>query len=54
MLVYEKLASIAVAARSEAWTVFGSSNAGIAGSNPTQGMNFCVRVYSVFVFTVCR
>jgi hypothetical protein len=29
---------ITVAARSKAWTVFALSNAGIVGSNPTQGM----------------
>jgi hypothetical protein len=38
-----------LAARSEAWTVFARSNAGIVGSNPTQGMDVCVYVYSVFV-----
>jgi hypothetical protein len=40
-----------VAARSKARTVFVRSNAGIVGSNPTQGMDVCVCVYSVFVFT---
>jgi hypothetical protein len=30
------------AARSKAWTVFARSNAGIVGSNPTQGMDVCV------------
>jgi hypothetical protein len=39
---------ITVTARSKAWTVFASSNAGIVGSNPAQGMDVCiVRVYSV-------
>jgi hypothetical protein len=33
---------ITVAARSEAWNVFARSNAGIVGSNPTQGMDVCV------------
>jgi hypothetical protein len=32
---------IPVAARSEAW-VCGRSHAGIAGSNPTGGMNICL------------
>jgi hypothetical protein len=41
---------ITVAARSKAWTVFARSNAGIVGSNPTQGMDVCiVCVYSLFV-----
>jgi hypothetical protein len=33
---------ITVAAQSKAWTVFASSNAGIVGSNPTQGVVVCV------------
>jgi hypothetical protein len=41
---------ITMAARSEAWTVFAPSNAGIVVSNPTQDMDVCiVCVYSVFV-----
>jgi hypothetical protein len=32
---------------SKAWTVFTHSNNGIVGSNPTQGMDVCVCVYSV-------
>jgi hypothetical protein len=41
---------ITVAERSQAKTVFVRSNAGIVGSNPTQGMDVCiVCVYSVFV-----
>jgi hypothetical protein len=40
---------ITVAAQSKTLTVFGHSNAGIVGSNPTQGMDVCVFVYSVFV-----
>jgi hypothetical protein len=35
-----------VAARSEAWSVFVSSNTGIVGSNPTQGMD-------VYAFILC-
>jgi hypothetical protein len=38
-----------VAARSKAWTVFARSNAGIVGSNPTEGG--CLCVYSVFVLS---
>jgi hypothetical protein len=40
---------ITAAARSKAWTVYAHSNAGIVGSYPTQGMDVCVCVYSVFV-----
>jgi hypothetical protein len=41
---------ITVAARSKARTVFAPSNAGIVGSNPTQGMDVCIMcVYSVFL-----
>jgi hypothetical protein len=40
---------IAVAARSKAWTVFARSNTGILGSNPTQGMDVCVLLFSVCV-----
>jgi hypothetical protein len=39
------------AARSKAWTVFSRSNAGIVGSNPTQGMDVCLCVYSVSVLS---
>jgi hypothetical protein len=42
---------ITVAARSKEWTVFVRSKAGIVGSNPTQGMDVCVCVYSVFVLS---
>jgi hypothetical protein len=42
---------ITVAARSNTWTVFAHSNAGILGSNPTQGMDvcICVRLFCVYV-----
>jgi hypothetical protein len=40
-----------VAAQSKAWTVFSPSNAGILGSNPTQDMDVCVCVYSVFMLS---
>jgi hypothetical protein len=39
------------AARSKARTVFASSNSGMVGSNPTQGMDVCVCVYSAFVLS---
>jgi hypothetical protein len=32
-------------ARSKAWTFFARSNAGIVGSNPTWGMDVCVRLF---------
>jgi hypothetical protein len=38
-------------ARSKAWTVFAFSNVGIVGSNPSEGMDVCVCVYSVFVLS---
>jgi hypothetical protein len=42
---------ITVAGRCKAWTVLARSNIGIVGSNPTQGMDGCVCVYSVFVLS---
>jgi hypothetical protein len=43
------LRPIAVAARSKAWTVFSRLNAGIVGSNPTRGMDVCMRLFCVCV-----
>jgi hypothetical protein len=40
---------ITVAAPSTAWIVFARSNTGIAGSNPTRGMDICVRLFCVCV-----
>jgi hypothetical protein len=40
---------ITVAARSKARTVLARSNAGIVGSNPTQGMAVCVLLFCVCV-----
>jgi hypothetical protein len=40
---------ITVVALSKAWTIFARSNTGVVGSNPTQGIDVCVCVYSVFV-----
>jgi hypothetical protein len=43
---------VTVAARPKAWTVFARSDAGIMGSNPTQGMDvWCGCVYPVFVLS---
>jgi hypothetical protein len=40
---------ITVAALSKAWTVFARWNAGIVGSNPTQGMDVSVCLFCVYV-----
>jgi hypothetical protein len=40
---------ITVVARSKAWNVFACSNTGIVGSNPTEGMNVCLRLFCVCV-----
>jgi hypothetical protein len=42
---------ITMAERSKTLTVFARSNAGIVGSNPTQGMDVCVYVYSAFMLS---
>jgi Zn-dependent protease with chaperone function len=42
-----------VVARSKAWTVFTGLNAGIVGSNTTQGIDVCVRLFCVCV-VLCR
>jgi hypothetical protein len=42
---------ITVTVRSKAWTAFARPNAGIVGSNPIQGVDVCVCVYSVFVLS---
>jgi hypothetical protein len=44
-----RLKPITMAAWSKAWTVFARWNAGIVGSNPTQGMHICVRLFCVCV-----
>jgi hypothetical protein len=41
---------VSIAERSKASTVFGRSNIGIAGSNPAQDMDVCLR-FSVFVLS---
>jgi hypothetical protein len=52
VLVKVKL-SITVALRSKARTVFTRSNAEIVGSNSTQGMDVFLRLFCVFVVSVC-
>jgi hypothetical protein len=47
------LLPITVAARSKAGNVFALSNTGIAGSNPTRGMDVCPRFFCVCV-VLCR
>jgi hypothetical protein len=51
ILIYSYVTAvpITVAALSKAWTVFACSNAGIVGSNSTQGMDVCVRLFCVCV-----
>jgi hypothetical protein len=39
---------ITVAARTKEWAVFALSKAEVVSSNPTQGMDVCVYVFSVF------
>jgi hypothetical protein len=48
-----KILTGTVAERSKTYTVFGRSEAGIVGSNPTQGMDvWCaLYVYSVFMLS---
>jgi hypothetical protein len=43
------LGPVTVAERSKAWTVFARSEAGIVGSNLTQGMD----VWCVYAFILC-
>jgi hypothetical protein len=40
---------ITVGVRSKAWTVFARSNTGVVGSNPTQSMDGCLRLFCVCV-----
>jgi hypothetical protein len=47
--MYETKTPITVAARSKEWKVFAHSTAGIVGSNHTQGMGVCVRIFCVCV-----
>jgi hypothetical protein len=43
---------ITVAAWSKEWTLFNRSNAGVVGSNPTQGMDVSICLFCVVVFCV--
>jgi hypothetical protein len=43
---------ITVAARSTSWTALARPNAGIVGSNPTRGMDVCVRLLCVVLSCV--
>jgi hypothetical protein len=46
---------VTVAERYEAWTVFARSEAGIMGSNPTEGMDvWCVYVLSCVLVEALR
>jgi hypothetical protein len=38
---------ITLASRSKAWTAFALSKTGVGGSNPTQNVNVCVRLFHV-------
>jgi hypothetical protein len=40
---------ITMTARCEVWTVFVPLNTGIVGSNPTQGMDVCARLFCFYV-----
>jgi hypothetical protein len=40
---------ITVVGLSKAWTVFARSNIDVVGSNPTQGMGVCVRLFWVYI-----
>jgi hypothetical protein len=40
---------VTLAARSKAWAVFACLKTGIVGSNPTRGMDVCVRLFYVCV-----
>jgi hypothetical protein len=49
IVAMDELESITVAARSKASAVFARSDAGIMGSNPTQGMDVCVSLFCACV-----
>jgi hypothetical protein len=44
-----KVSPITVVEQVKAWIVFARSNTGIVGSNPTRGMDVCVRLFCAFV-----
>jgi hypothetical protein len=43
------LLPITVVAWSKSWTIFACWNTRIMGSNPTRGMDVCVRLFCVYV-----
>jgi hypothetical protein len=45
---------ITVATRSKTWTVFARLNTEIVGSNPTWGMDVCVRLFCVCTVLYAR
>jgi hypothetical protein len=49
MTLCSQTTPVTVAARSWAWTIFARSSTGIVGSNPTRGMDVCVRLFCVCV-----
>jgi hypothetical protein len=42
-----------MAVRSKAWNIFARSNTGVVDSNPTQGMDVCLRLFCVYV-VLCK
>jgi hypothetical protein len=44
---------LTAAARCKGWNIFACSNAGIVGSNPTEGMDIFLRLFCVYV-ALCR
>jgi hypothetical protein len=49
-IIFTRCTKITVATRSEALT---ASNTGVVRSNPTTGMDTCVRLFCVCVFVLC-
>jgi hypothetical protein len=49
LVMIRNIVPVTVTERSKAWTVFARSEAGIVGSNPTEGMDF----WCVYVFILC-
>jgi hypothetical protein len=48
------LMPIPLATLSKAWIIFARSNAWIVGSNPTRGMDVCVRLFCVYAAALRR
>jgi hypothetical protein len=51
---YLDISPITVAVLTTAWTVFASSNTGIVGSNPTRGVDVCLRLFCVHAVALRR